>query len=268
MAVCIHSNRGYMYWTGRFCGAWLCFDCLVDARLEAAREAGTDLDRTGAACDVVYRLGRGGGVGLADGSGCHHDPVSHDRLAGQLAIASGQDRPVVLCDFLLAPSDDEDPRQVGTTLPAYQTRDSRFGWPFAVRCDSCPRFFDDYLPGDTPCGAFVFACPEDRGIEVVNGLPAHHSRSRAFREKIWDARFQCVYCVVITYGRSLEEVTELLSESAVTIVPPLATHISGQCALSRARQGSAPRAYSGPREGLQYWSRSPWAPTVRARRLD
>ena len=100
-----------MYWTGRLSGVWLCFSCLVDARLQAAPDMGLEMDRSDAALSVVYRISRGGGVGPADGSNGRHEPIPHDRIAPQVALAHAQNRPPVYSDFLLPPSADEDPSQ-------------------------------------------------------------------------------------------------------------------------------------------------------------
>ena len=146
----------------------------------------------------------------------------------------------VYSDFLLAPAPGENPSLVGTTLPSYNTRDSRLSWPFSARCDSCPRAFDNWFLGDTPFGAFIFSCPENCGIDVVNGLPAHHCRARALREKRWNARFECAHCLVITYDRPLEEVKDLLVAAAEDLVPPMAHGFLGAAPTHSPGRGRRP----------------------------
>ena len=171
----------------------------------------------------------------------------------------------VYSDFLLAPAPGENPSLVGTTLPSYNTRDSRLSWPFSVRCDSCPRAFDNWFPGDTPFGAFIFSCPENCGIDVINGLPAHQCRTRALREKKWNARFECTYCLAITYDRSMEEVKDLLVAASEDLVPPMAHAYHGAAPAHARGRGRRPERATGRARTSSRWGQLAGASPPQAR---
>ena len=283
MANCLQSNWEYMHHAGLLNGTFLCFDCLVQVDLDEARAAGRPIDRDLACLDVVFRLSCGGGVGPSDVMTSRHEPIPHSRIAAQLAIAGANNRVPALSDYLVTPNDEEDPQCVGTTLPSCQTGDSRLASPFVVACDSCPRVFDGVLPTDTPPGAFIFACPDDRGVECHNGLPTHRDLQRAFRDGVWNARWECIYCLAITYSLPIDELVVILNAASDDLIPPLPAKSMGNAPAhprprgrfalraagrrTRSAGDGTPDASAGPRDHAGQRSRSPGNGAHAGRRL-